>query len=351
MGLLSETIEVGLVGTNIKLFKDKGYIIPDVITKKTKIIVNVNDLSPNSTALVLVECDVCKEKRFVKYGYYNNINHNGKYYCNKCSKKVFCGGSKNYCWNPNKTDEERQNGRSYPEYDDFIKKVLARDEYTCFCCGQKHGDLEVHHLNGYNWCISGRTDETNAITLCKSCHNNFHSIYGRGNNTKEQFEEWTCKVIGELQKYYDELPQNKRVYCFEDDCIYDSAKQLADNLNVDISIVYNTCKKRTYIAKNGKEELCNKTIKGKHYLLYDDYTKMSNKDIELYLSKCENRHKKKVVCVTTGLIFDSLKSAADYYNIKSSSDIIYCCKGKTKFAGRLSDGTRLKWMYYSDYTK
>ena len=79
MGLLSETIEVGLVGTNIKLFKDKGYIIPDVITKKTKIIVNVNDLSPNSTALVLVECDICKKKRFVKYGYYNNINHNGKY--------------------------------------------------------------------------------------------------------------------------------------------------------------------------------------------------------------------------------------------------------------------------------
>lgn len=349
MGLLSRTAEIGLVGTNIKLFRDKGYSLPDVITKKSKIIVRVEDLTSSSTALVWVECDVCKKQRLVKYGYYNQVNHNGLYYCNKCGKRLFCGGSNNYCWNPNKTDEERENGRSYPEYDDFIKKVLARDKYTCFCCGQEHGDLEVHHLNGYNWYTNGRTDETNAITMCKSCHNNFHSIYGRGNNTKEQFEEWIGFVVKDLSKYYEKLPQNKRVYCLEDDCVYDSVKQLSEHLKVDSSVIYNMCIRRTYITKHGKEELCNKSIKGKHYLWYDDYVKMSDDDITLYLDKCKNSHKKKVICLTTNKVFDSLKDASKYYGIKSSSDIVYCCKGKSKFAGRLLDGTKLKWAYYESY--
>lgn len=63
MGLLSRTAEVGLVGTNIKLFREKGYLIPDIITKKSKITVKVEDLSCNSTALVWVKCDLCGENR------------------------------------------------------------------------------------------------------------------------------------------------------------------------------------------------------------------------------------------------------------------------------------------------
>lgn len=141
------------------------------------------------------------------------------------------------------------------------------------------------------------------------------------------------------------------MYCFEDNCIYDSAKQLSDILKVDVSIIYNICVQRTYIAKNGREELCNKSVKGKHYMWYDDYINMSKNDIETYLNKCKNSHKKQVICLTTNKIFDSLKEASRYYNIKSSSDILYCCKGKLKYAGKLADGTKLEWLYYEAYKK
>ena len=103
-------------------------------------------------------------------------------------------------WNADKTDEERENGRKYLEYTYFIKRVLARDKYTCQCCGNKGQNLEVHHLDGYEWCKEKRTDDTNGITLCHNCHKNFHSIYGNGGNTKEQFDEWFGSII-KLLKY------------------------------------------------------------------------------------------------------------------------------------------------------
>lgn len=94
-------------------------------------------------------------------------------------------------WNPELTPEEREQGRYIEGYSDFIKNVYKRDNYTCQCCGKLgRDDLHAHHLDGYNWCVEKRTEVNNGITLCEKCHTNFHKQYGRGNNTKEQFEEW-----------------------------------------------------------------------------------------------------------------------------------------------------------------
>lgn len=64
-----------------------------------------------------------------------------------------------------------------------------------------------------------------------------------------------------------------------------------------------------------------------------------------YTSKCQ-----KVVCINTGEIFLSLSDAENKYNVHLEN-IIKCCKGKYGFAGRLEDGTQLKWKYYIDYIK
>ncbi|PJH64295.1 HNH endonuclease, partial [Salmonella enterica] len=77
----------------------------------------------------------------------------------------------------------------------FRRKVYERDEYTCVVCGdksrKKHGlKLNAHHLNGHHWYKEGRFDSDNGVTLCSSCHDNFHEKYGKKNNTKEQFEEF-----------------------------------------------------------------------------------------------------------------------------------------------------------------
>jgi len=100
-------------------------------------------------------------------------------------------GKKNPNYNIEITDEERENGRLIEGYGVWRRQVYERDNFTCQCCGDnKGGNLTAHHLDGYSWCKEKRTDIDNGITLCKTCHIQFHKIYGNFNNTKQQFIEY-----------------------------------------------------------------------------------------------------------------------------------------------------------------
>ena len=58
-------------------------------------------------------------------------------------------------------------------------------------------------------------------------------------------------------------------------------------------------------------------------------------------------NRSKVICVTTGEKFDSIKEASGHYNV-TQSNISSCCIGVRKSAGKLN-GTPLKWKYLKDY--
>lgn len=129
----------------------------------------------------------------------NKINE-GRFLAENIKKKISKAnkgrlvGSNNPNYNPEMTDEEREAGRKIPGYQEFIKEVYKRDNYTCQRCGDnKGGNLVAHHLNGYDAFKEQRTDTNNGVTLCNVCHKEFHSLYGYGNNTKEQYEEWISK--------------------------------------------------------------------------------------------------------------------------------------------------------------
>ena len=42
--------------------------------------------------------------------------------------------------------------------------------------------------------------------------------------------------------------------------------------------------------------------------------------------------------------------ASKFYKI-DRGHISHCCNGKQKNAGKLPDGTKLKWMFYDEYLK
>jgi hypothetical protein len=104
------------------------------------------------------------------------------------------------CWidfllsdkNPSRslTVEERHSQRKAPEYAEWRTSVFQRDSYTCISCAQYGGSLQAHHLDAFHWCEDRRYDTTNGVTLCRSCHTDFHRVYGKVNNTKAQFDEW-----------------------------------------------------------------------------------------------------------------------------------------------------------------
>ena len=63
-----------------------------------------------------------------------------------------------------------------PGYNEWRQKIISRDA-ACVCCGHdKH--LEAHHLFGYKENPSLAVNENNGVTLCKFCHDKYHSVYG-----------------------------------------------------------------------------------------------------------------------------------------------------------------------------
>lgn len=63
----------------------------------------------------------------------------------------------------------------------------------------------------------------------------------------------------------------------------------------------------------------------------------------------KNPRATKVICLTTSEEFDTIKEAAQYYNIKNRCTISSCCKSKTKSAGKHPiTGEKLVWKYLED---
>ena len=100
-------------------------------------------------------------------------------------------GENHHAYNPDITDKYREAERYSYKVISWRNMVYKRDKFTCCKCGDsKGGNLFAHHLDGYNWCKEKRYDTDNGVTLCEKCHKAFHSIYGFGNNTKDQYSEW-----------------------------------------------------------------------------------------------------------------------------------------------------------------
>ena len=103
-----------------------------------------------------------------------------------------------------------------------------------------------------------------------------------------------------------------------------------------------------------------KTVDGKHFMWYDIYLSMTNEELQNYITFCDTLHEtsgknhyraKKIICTTTNEVFDTITEAVKKYPSTNPSNITSVCKGKRKSTGKLSDGTKLKWMYYDDYIK
>lgn len=123
----------------------------------------------------------------------------GGHGCYQCGIEKI-SGKNNYRYNHNKTSDDRANDRRYDEKNHKWRNyVFKRDKYTCVACSSnKSGTLVAHHLDGYNWCTEKRYDIENGVTLCESCHKDFHGKYGYGNNTEQQFVEWRQEKEAQL---------------------------------------------------------------------------------------------------------------------------------------------------------
>ena len=99
-------------------------------------------------------------------------------------------------WNKEMSVEDRylRHHRNYiPGFISWRKDVYKRDGYRCVICDRKNGTrIEAHHIVSWNANRDLRVDVNNGTTMCVDCHKEFHSVYGYGKNTEDQ---WTAFVV------------------------------------------------------------------------------------------------------------------------------------------------------------
>lgn len=140
----------------------------------------------------LCECK-CGNYKEVRSSYLRN----GQVLSCGCYHKMIINGHNNPNYKPTLTIEHRKKTRNQlfsSSQSTFRNRVLKRDDYACKICDSTK-PLVAHHLNSYNSYEVGRFDINNGITLCESCHRNFHKEYGYGDNTTEQFENFKGGIV------------------------------------------------------------------------------------------------------------------------------------------------------------
>ena len=210
---------------------------------------------------------------------------------------------------------------------------------------------------GYNKKDGGDNGKPNEETIkkIKEYHNKpdvieRKRIAMKGENNPfygKHHDESSKQKIGESNK--GKPRKYKKVVLLNTLEIFNSIKEASERFSIFNGNITCCCKKERKYTGCGEERYV--------WVYYEEYISMSKEEIELALKIANevgrgknNGSSKKVICITTGKVFDTAKEGAEFYNCNHTS-ISSCCNGKLKHAGKLEDGTKLKWMRYDDYIK
>lgn len=139
-------------------------------------------------------CDCGKEK-----GIFRGSLTSGKSVSCGCSR--FDGewikrGVEHHSWKPELSMDDRlKNDKHYGLRRGWSRDVFSRDDWTCQKCGKKGGYLHAHHIESWASCDRLRNEVGNGVTTCVGCHWEFHRIYGKGRNTRLQWDEYVREVV------------------------------------------------------------------------------------------------------------------------------------------------------------
>ena len=110
--------------------------------------------------------------------------------------------------NPNLTEEDRTKRRLDSRNLVWRLAVYAKGNFVCQICGDYvKGNLVAHHKKAWRSNPEKRFDVDNGVVCCKTHHREFHSFFGYGNNTEDQWNQFCSMKAGVIKM---ERPTIKR---------------------------------------------------------------------------------------------------------------------------------------------
>ena len=169
--------------------------------------------------------------------------------------------------------------------------------------------------------------DNSSITACctgryKSA-GGFHWIY-KINATDENIEK---TLFNAQNNHY------RKVMCVETGKVYNTIAEAANNVGANATDISACC-----LGKTKSVRLC-------HWLYLEDVTEEKIK--RLKQEDVTFGRVKPIQCINTGKIYKTAKEAQRELNI-TSSNIIACCRGRVKSAGKDKNGNKLYWKYYKE---
>ena len=245
------------------------------------------------------------------YNHHKRLKDNNKIY-----NSHLLGAIKKYGFDSFEVNEELDIAYSKEELDN--KEIYYIEKFDSF-------------KNGYNNNIGGNGN--------RGLFGEKNSFYGKHHSeeTKKRLREMN------LGKHHSE---EARMKMSQKNCLYWKGKHLSEETKRKIS----ETKKRTGSAKGEKNPMY-----GVHLPSYWKGKKLPKSLIEKRAETVKkngtyngsnNPSAKKVICITTNKIFDTMKEASEYYNC-CMSGICSCCRGYAKSAGKFN-GKKLIWRYAED---
>ena len=137
--------------------------------------------------------------------------------------------------------------------------------------------------------------------------------------------------------------QRKHVVLVNTGETFESLKEAAATYHLLPNRVSACCSSRSVVYSKVRNMWC-------AWRYEDDYNALTSEEIGAIICKThDDPSRKRVICLSTQTVFDSLTSAANRTGA-SLSKISACCRGKRHYAGKDPvTGERLRWQYYEDW--
>ena len=222
-------------------------------------------------------------------------------------------------------------------YNDYLLKSIEKYGFSSFevfniydiAFSQKELDIKedlwINYydciINGYNWKQGGVGGRQSDEVIRRT------SIKNSGKNN--------CNA--------------KQIICLNTKRRFDTIRQASKFYNVDDGSLCKACKGKQISSGFFNDERL-------AWMYYDEYLNTNDNEIierirkaQLYIDRKDIPRAKNIICITTEKVFITIKDGGTFYKIDTSG-INNCCNKKRNYAGKLSDGTKLKWKYISDLT-